>query len=103
AAPAVAAVTGAVRASLLSAASLTLLVLIVRHTPKRWLLPLGLVALTVNLSASVRTVGEFVLAYGVALLWGCAALLFCRIFARSNYLAYALVFWIAALRPAAAE
>lgn len=104
AAPAVAAISGAVRTVLLSAATLALLALIMQRAPRRWmLLLLGLVALTVNLPSSVRTGGEFTLAYGLSLLSGIAALLFCRVFARSNHLAYALVFWILALRPAAAD
>lgn len=104
AAPAIGAIAGAVRSVLLWSAVLALLALVVKHTPKRWmLLLLGLFALAVNLPSSVRSAGEFALAYGVTLLWGCAGLLFCRVFARDNALAYALVFWIAALRPAAAE
>lgn len=104
AAPALAAAAGAVRTVLLSAAALTLLALVVTRVNNRWaLLLLGLVALTVNLPSSVRTPGEFALSYGVALLWGGGALLFCFAFARANYLAYALAFWILALRPAAAE
>jgi membrane protease YdiL (CAAX protease family) len=103
AAPAVAAVTGAVRTVLLSAAALVLLALVNKRASRWILLPLALVALTVGLPSSVRTPGEFTLAYGISLLWGCAVLLFCRFFARSNYLAYALVFWILALRPAAVD
>ncbi|HEY1239612.1 MAG TPA: CPBP family intramembrane glutamic endopeptidase [Bryobacteraceae bacterium] len=104
AAPAVAAAAGAVRTVLLSAAALTLLALAVSRVGNRWLLLLlGLVALTVNLPSSVRTPGEFALSYGVALLWGGGALLFCFVFARANYLAYALALWILVLRPAAAE
>ena len=104
AAPAIAAVTGAVRTLLISAAALVLLALVFQRAPRRWMiLALGLVALTVNVPSSVRTGGEFALSYGVALLWGCSAVLFCLVFARANYLAYALVFWILALRPAASE
>ena len=104
AAPAVAAIAGAVRTVLLSAAMLALLALIIQRTPRRWmLLLLGLAALAVNLPSSVRTGGEFTLAYGLSLLSGFAALLFCRVFARSNHLAYALLFWMLALRPAAAD
>jgi len=104
AAPAVAAAAGAVRTVLLSAAVLTLLALVVRRVSYPWvLLLLGLVALTVSLPSSVRTPGELALSYGVALLWGGGALLFCLVFGRANYLAYALAFWILALRPGAAE
>ena len=103
AAPAVAAAAGAVRTLLMAAATFVLLALVRRHTPRRWmLLLLALAALFVNV-APARTPGEFALSYGVALLAGLGAALFCFVFARANYLAYALVFWILALRPAASE
>ena len=41
--------------------------------------------------ALVRTPGELALQYGIALLTGAGALLFCYRFARDNYLAYAVV------------
>ena len=100
-APAVAAVAEAVRTTLLSAAALALAALLVKRAPRRWMLVLVALAwLTVPVPSAVRTMGEFVLAYGIELLWAGGALLFCVVFARSNYLAYALVLWIAALRPA---
>jgi membrane protease YdiL (CAAX protease family) len=104
AAPAVAAAAGAVRTLLMAAATLVLLALVKRHTPRRWmLLALALAALFVNVAAPARTAGEFALSYALALLGGLAAALFCFVFARANYLAYAVVFWILALRPAASE
>lgn len=103
AAPAVAAAAGAVRTLVLLAATLVLIVLIKRNTPRRWmLLVLAFAALFVNV-APARTAGELSLSYGVTLLEGLAAALFCFVFARANYLAYVLVFWILALRPAASE
>jgi hypothetical protein len=100
-APAVAAVAGAVRTTLLSGAVLALAALLVKRTSRRWMLvAVGLASLAVPVPSAVRTMGEFVLAYGIELLWAGGALLFCLVFARSNYLAYALVLWIAALRPA---
>ena len=100
-APAVAAVAEAVRTTLLSAAALALAALLVKRVPRRWMLVVVALAwLTVPVPSAVRTMGEFVLAYGIELLWAGGALLFCVVFARSNYLAYALVLWIAALRPA---
>jgi hypothetical protein len=104
AAPAVAAVGGAVRTVLISAAALVLLAIVIRRAPRPWMLPvLALILLLVNVDSSVRTVGEFALSYGIGLLWGVGALLFCVVFARRNYVAYLLVFWILALRPAASE
>jgi hypothetical protein len=41
-----------------------------------------------------RTAPEFALHYGVALLTVSFAALWCWRFARNNYLAYALVFWV---------
>jgi len=104
AAPALGAVAGAVRTLLLSAATFVLLVVVVTRLKPRWLLvPLFALAVTVNLSSSIRTGGEFALEFGISLLGAAAALVFCFVFARANYLTYALVFWIAALRPAAGQ
>ena len=64
------------------------------------LAPLALAALSVNLSGDIRTPGEFALQYGMAAIWAGCAVLFCVCFARKNYLAYALVLWAMALRPA---
>jgi hypothetical protein len=64
---------------------------------------LALAALSVNLSGEIRTPGEFALQYAMAAIWAGCAVLFCVLFARKNYLAYALVFWAMALRPAIAE
>ena len=42
--------------------------------------------------------GELALHYGIALLTAVGAVLFCKKFARSNYLAYALVLWALSFR-----
>jgi membrane protease YdiL (CAAX protease family) len=103
-APALAAVAGAARSLLMNAATLALIAIIVKKLPKRWMLaPLALAALTVNLSGDIRTPGEFALEYAMAAIWAGCAVLFCLSFARKNYLAYALVLWAMALRPAIAE
>jgi membrane protease YdiL (CAAX protease family) len=100
-APALAAVAAAVPSALTNAATLALIAIVVKKLPQWWMLALlALAALMVNLSGGIRTPGEFALQYGLAALWtGCAAL-FCLSFARKNYLAYALVLWAMALRPA---
>jgi hypothetical protein len=103
-APALAAVAGAARSLLMNAATLALIAIVVKKLPKWWMLaPLALAALTVNLSGDIRTPGEFALEYGMAAIWAGCAVLFCLSFARKNYLAYALVLWAMALRPAMME
>ena len=103
-APALAAVAGAARSLLMNAAMLALIAIVIKKLPKRWMLaPLALAALSVNLSGEIRTFGEFALQYAMAAVWAGCAVLFCLSFARKNYLAYALVLWAMALRPAIAE
>lgn len=98
-APVVAAVAGALRSMLTSGALLTLIGLLVYQVRKPWLLALiGLAALFVGLPGEVRTPGEFLLQYAEAALAGACAVLFCLWIARRNYLAYALVLWMMALR-----
>src|SRR5262249_17505560 len=50
------------------------------------------------LPGDVHTPGEFALYYACALISVIAAVLWCVCFARRNWLAYALVLWVAALR-----
>ena len=103
-APALAAVAEAARSVLMNAATLALIAIIIKKLPKRWMLaPLALAALTVNLAGDIRTPGEFALQYAMAAIWAGCAVLFCLLFARKNYLAYALVLWAMALRPAMTE
>jgi membrane protease YdiL (CAAX protease family) len=100
-APALAAVAGAARLLLMNAATLAFIAIVIKKAPKWWMLALlALAALTVSLSRDIRTPGEFALQYGMAAIWAGAAVLFCLCFARKNYLAYALVLWAMALRPA---
>jgi membrane protease YdiL (CAAX protease family) len=103
-APALAAVATAAMSVLMSAATLALIAIVIKKLPKWWMLALlALAALTVNLSGEIRTPGEFALEYGMAAIWAGCAVLFCLLFARKNYLAYALVLWAMALRPAMTE
>jgi hypothetical protein len=62
------------------------------------LVPLALVALFILVSADTHTPAEFALQYGLAFAQAGAYALFCLWFARNNYLAYALAFWMMALR-----
>ncbi len=104
AAPALTAIAAALRTTFLAGAAFALILRILRRFARPWsLVPLVLIAASVNLPQSIRTGNEFLLQYGISLLWAGGALLFCVLFARGNYLAYALAFWILALRAAAGE
>ena len=81
------------------AAILALAALIVAGLRRRWLLvPLFLLAAFFYVPLDVRTPGEFALQYGIGLLAVVAAAVFCWVFARGNFLAYALVFIVLAAR-----
>jgi hypothetical protein len=99
AAPAAAAIASAVESVLLRGALLGLIVLLAYQIRHRWMLVAGaLGGLCVLLPMGMRTPAEFALAYGLAASVGAAAVAFCWFFARRNYLAYALVLWLMALR-----
>ena len=103
-APALAAIAGAVQSTVVSAAFLGLVVLLVRRLPRSWMVwPAGAIALFAQLPLDIRTPGEFALQYGLALATVAASVAFCIWFGRTNYLAYALVFWALALRGPLAE
>jgi len=99
AAPAIAAVTGAVRGMVSDAALLGLIALMASQIEKPWQrVAAVLVALCASIPNQVRTPGEFLLHYGIALVLAAAGIAFCRYFARRNYLAFALLLWLMALR-----
>jgi hypothetical protein len=99
ASPAVAALADALRSVLARGAVLGLAVLAVYQVSRRWLLvAIGLAALFAGLPAEIRTPGEFFLYYGAAAAAGACAVAWCWFVARRNYLAYALVLWLLALR-----
>ena len=103
AAPALAALAD-LRSIVFYAAVLAAVALVVRRIPQRWMLaPLGLIAAFVVLPLDIRTPGEFALEYGIALMGVAAAAVFCFVFARENYLAYAIVFALTAERGPLAE
>ncbi len=98
-APVVAAVAGALRSILTYGALLTLIGQLVYQVRKPWLLALiALAALFAGLPGEIRTPGEFLLQYAEAAVAGGCAVWFCLWIARGNYLAYALVLWMLALR-----
>ena len=99
AAPALAAIADAVRSTIFYAAMVGTIALIVSKLSRSWMkLLAGLLAVFNLLPLDIRTPGELALQYGIGLLTVVGALLFCQRFARSNYLAYAVVLWALALR-----
>src|SRR5260370_1091562 len=99
AAPALAAVSSAVRALLTNGALLALIVLLAGQITKRWMRYTALLlALCATLPSEVRTPGEFLVQYTISLAMAAAAIAFFRFFGRRNYLAYVLLLWLMALR-----
>ena len=99
AAPALAALANAVRGVLTDAALLGLLALLAWQLTRPWMrYAAALLALCATIPGEVRTPGEFVLHYAISLAMAAAGIAFCWFFARRNYLAYALVLWLMALR-----
>jgi hypothetical protein len=94
-----AAVEGAVGLSALAGVCLVLL----QRLPRFWLVPTLLVAGVALVSDDARTPAEFLLAYCEVLVAITAAAIFCRWFARRNYLAYLLVAWAAGIRSSVSE
>lgn len=98
-APAIAVLAGAVRSLLTNAAILGVVALLFHEAAKPWMRIAGtLAALCAMVPGEIRTVGEFALQFAIALATVASAYAFCRYFARRNYLAYALVLWLLALR-----
>ncbi|MCX6629736.1 MAG: CPBP family intramembrane metalloprotease [Candidatus Solibacter sp.] len=98
-APALAAISAAVRALLTDAALLGLLALLAWQLTKPWMrYAAALLALCASLPNEIRTPGECLLHYTISLAMASAGIAFCWFFARRNYLAYALVLWLMALR-----
>jgi membrane protease YdiL (CAAX protease family) len=102
-APAISAIADAVRSLLFSGAVLGVFVLIAQRLPRRWMwIPLGLLA-ACALLPDVHTAGEFALGYALACLTVTCGAVFCLWIGRDNYLAYALVLLVMALRGPLAE
>jgi membrane protease YdiL (CAAX protease family) len=98
-APALVAIANAVRSTIFFGAMVATIGLILGRLSTGWMkIVAGLLAVFILLPLDIRTPGELALQYGIALLTAAGALLFCKIFARSNYLAYALVFWALSFR-----
>ncbi|HEY6347139.1 MAG TPA: type II CAAX endopeptidase family protein [Bryobacteraceae bacterium] len=103
-APALTALAGGLPSVLTLASLLALVWLIARKLKKP--LRLGLLALfAVALygSGDIHTSGELALQWGLAMITGACTVSFCLWFVRNNYLAYALILWIMALREPLAQ
>jgi hypothetical protein len=102
--PTLAALSAAVRSLLTDAALLCLITLLAwqltKPGTKLWMLrcAAALLALCATIPGEVRTPGEFLLNYVISLALATGGIAFCWFFARRNYLAYALVLWLVALR-----
>jgi hypothetical protein len=103
-APALAALASAAAPVLTAAAGIAFLAILIRKTPRRWMLaPLAALAVFIPLSADAHTAAEFAIAYGGAGATLAGMIVLCRWFARDNYLAYTLILFAAALRGPLAE
>jgi membrane protease YdiL (CAAX protease family) len=97
--PAVSGISGAARSTLLDLAGLALLAYLLQQLRPRWTwAPLALLALAAMVPGDARTGGEFALGYCIGALPVIGIAIFCRLFARDNWLAYALAAWTLALR-----
>jgi hypothetical protein len=103
-APAVEAVAAVIGPLFMNAAIIAIAALLVGMLRKRWMVAaLIAVGAAAGVSNAIRTPGELALQYGPALLTVVCAAVFCRWFGRKNYLAYALVFFVMALRSGLLE
>jgi hypothetical protein len=104
AAPALAALANAVRGLLTDAALLGLVALLAWQLtgPAKRMRAMrygaALLALCATLPSQIRTPGELLLHYAISFAMAGAGVAFCWFFARRNYLAYAIVLWLMALR-----
>jgi membrane protease YdiL (CAAX protease family) len=95
--PVVSALAGSVAPVLLFAATLVLLVVVLK-AKRAWVRTAGAFLLTIALvTGSIHTRAEFALHYAESVLNVFAWLAFCRWFARGNYMAYGLMLWMLAL------
>lgn len=103
-APALEVVAGTLGSFFINAAVIVIAALLVGMLRKWWMLAaLMAMAAVAALSNEIRTPAELALQYGPALLMVACAAVFCRWFGRKNFLAYALVFFVMALRSALLE
>jgi hypothetical protein len=103
-APWLSALTSAAWSTILAGATLGVIVMMILQAHRRWyVIPCAIVAIVGLVSNQTHTVGELALEYGLALSLAAAAVAFCWFFARRNYLAYALVLWLASLAGSVAD
>jgi hypothetical protein len=97
--PAISALATAVPAWLRDAAALSLIALLAIRCKHRWMIAAGIVVgIAALLPGEVRTPGELALYTGVTLIGVALTAVFFLWFGRRNWLAYALVLWLFALR-----
>jgi hypothetical protein len=101
--PAVAAIAGAVRGVLITAALLATLALVRERFRAPWVLPVMVLGATFVGLPSVHNAPELALHFSLAAASAAAAAAFCLWFARGNFLAYFLVLWLLALRGPISE
>jgi hypothetical protein len=87
----------------LGALSGLIVMLILQAHRRAILVPGALIAVSALVDSRAHNLGEFALEYGLGLSLAAAAIIFCWYFARRNYLAYALVFWLVSLAGPFAE
>ncbi len=103
-APWLSAVTSAAWSTILAGATLGVIVMMILQAHHRWyVIPCAIAAIVGLVSNQTHTAGELALEYGLALSLAAAAIAFCWFFARRNYLAYALVLWLASLAGSVAD
>ena len=84
---------------LIFGAALAVAVLTLKGMRARWMAAAaGLLLPFLSMGADVRTPADFALQYAGGALGIAAITVFCRYFARGNYLAYVVIFWLLALR-----
>ena len=101
--PAIAALAGAVRTVLMTAALLATLALVRERFRKPWVLALMISGGAIIGLPSVHTGAELALHFGLGVAVTASAAAFCLWFARGNYLGYYLVLWAWALRGPISE
>jgi len=97
--PAASGIAGACQQTLFWLALLVLIAFVVRRL-ERWpgaAILVGIVAVAGLVPGAIHTGGEFLLYYGVRLMYLAAAVLFVKYLVRENYLAYLLIAWTLAL------
>jgi membrane protease YdiL (CAAX protease family) len=95
--PAASALSSAARGILTVGAGASVIAVLARRLPGRWLAPAAAAGALGLVSGDVRTPAELAVSLVPILFAAACVLIFCRWFGRANYVAYALIFWFAGL------